>query len=86
MAARTWAFTGWYYPRNGERVGPVNTQEMIRLVGEGQLQASDDVWKGWCIGEEVTLLPSKAGVATGLSDWPTPGRNNVANPGRNLRA
>lgn len=74
MAARLWAFAGWYYQRNGDRIGPVSTQEIARLVAEGELDPGDDVWKAWRIGEETTLLPSKAGVAAGRADfaWTVP--------------
>jgi hypothetical protein len=62
----TWIFIGWYYDRNGQRIGPVRTEEIGRLVQNGELQASDLVWKGWREGEETHFLRSRAGVALGL--------------------
>lgn len=35
----------WYYARNGQRMGPVEEAEILRLAQTGQLAGTDLVWK-----------------------------------------
>jgi hypothetical protein len=42
-----WTFLGWYYRQGGERIGPVPSAGIARLVGCGQLRPSEEVLKGW---------------------------------------
>jgi hypothetical protein len=42
-----WAFLGWYYIRDREQVGPVTGEEIVHLLGCGQLRPWEEVLKGW---------------------------------------
>jgi uncharacterized protein YjbJ (UPF0337 family) len=42
-----WTFLGWYYRQGGERIGPVSSVDIARLVGCGQVRPSEEVWQGW---------------------------------------
>jgi hypothetical protein len=56
-----WTFLGWYYQQGGEQIGPVSGAEIARLVGCGQLQPSEEVWKGWKdLNNKVRLFGSQA--------------------------
>jgi hypothetical protein len=35
----------WHYSSNGQQLGPVTSAQLKQLVGSGQLQATDMVWK-----------------------------------------
>ena len=35
----------WYIARDGSRVGPYSHQQLIELVGSGELKPDDLVWK-----------------------------------------
>ena len=62
----------WYYVKNGQRQGPVSTDQIKQLLASGQLQPSDLAWKEgmsqWvaaqAVGEFVAALPSQSGLAT----------------------
>ena len=51
-------FLGWYYALNGQRTGPVSTEEIDRLVGRGDVNPLEEVWSAWQHGKETTLLPT----------------------------
>jgi hypothetical protein len=38
------AMTDWYYAQQGQRRGPVPEEEMLSLIGSGQVQPSDLAW------------------------------------------
>jgi len=38
-------FEGWFYKQNGERFGPVSSGQLQELVGSGQVQPRQAVWK-----------------------------------------
>lgn len=60
-----WGFAGWYYYREGEKIGPVHTEEIVRLAKEGVLQPDDELLKAWHIDDEIKFFPSRVAVALG---------------------
>jgi ribosomal protein L40E len=56
----------WFYLLNGERVGPVSTATLKELAAEGEIQATDMVWR-----EGLPQWVS-AGSIKGLINQPTP--------------
>ncbi len=53
-------FLGCYYLWRGRRVGPVSTDEIIRLVNAGMLHPTDDVLQAWKDGDEVFFFRTEA--------------------------
>lgn len=59
----------WYYTSGTNEVGPISAEEMKKLVANGTITASTDVWKegmaDWVPASSIKgLLPSQAGGAT----------------------
>ena len=42
-----WTFLGWFYHRDGRRIGPFPPQEITRLVACGELRACEEVLQAW---------------------------------------
>lgn len=57
----------WYYTRQGQRFGPLNTEQMRQLAVTGQLQQSDLVWTDgmaeWTPAGRFTQLFAAAAAA-----------------------
>jgi hypothetical protein len=63
----------WYYIKNETQVGPIETDEISRLIASGQLSASDMVWKEG-MGDWVTAskVMSQLSASPVLSQTPAP--------------
>ena len=71
--------TQWYYAKNGQKCGPVSSQQLQQLAVSGQLRCNDRVWKEglaeWVPAEKLKGLFPAAGMASpsqSLSPPPTP--------------
>lgn len=59
MATR-WTFEGWVYTaKNGTVEGPVSTERLKQVIGTGEVQPADRVWRKWSDGDTL-LLPALA--------------------------
>jgi len=67
------ASSGWWYVANGERHGPVNVQELQRLLISGTLGPNPLVWKqGMQTWEHVEQVQALAHVALTPPELPPP--------------
>jgi hypothetical protein len=62
----------WYYTRNGDRMGPVDSRDLRRLAAAGAISPGDFVWREGMAGWE------KAAAIPGL--LPSPGQAPVPRP------
>ena len=57
----------WYYSKGGEQKGPVEQQELQRLLSTGEVKSSDLVWRdglaNWQAASQVPELAAVAGTA-----------------------
>jgi hypothetical protein len=58
----------WYYAKNGQQLGPVGTEVLMRLASSGQVQPTDLVWKegmaNWAPARTVrAIFPEPAPAA-----------------------
>ena len=60
-----WGFVGWYYEREGQRIGPLSSEELVQLLNSGQLKPTDEVLKGWKTERGLEFFHSRAGVVLG---------------------
>lgn len=62
--ARAAAFLGWYHDNEqGERIGPIPVEEVVRLLDKGILQSTDRVWKAWQDDSGIYFYMTTAGSA-----------------------
>lgn len=71
----------WYYSKGGEQKGPVEQQELQRLLSTGEVQPTDLVWRdgmaNWQAASQVSELAAVAS-AQPQQGWPQQG---AAQPG-----
>lgn len=72
----------WYYERHGQSIGPLNTEDISRLIRSGQLESHTLVWaehlEGWKQIAEIQDLK------TFFQSLPsTEGEPGIASPGQN---
>ena len=70
--AKSSQFIGWYYVRNGQRVGPITSEELVALIDQERLDLRAKVWKAWKDGPEVRYYESQAGAVVGRSSGVIP--------------
>lgn len=68
----------WFYASSGGQAGPLDTDELRRLAGEGGLQPTDLVWReglpAWMPAAKVPeLFPAAADAPGGAADLPAAG-------------
>ena len=71
----------WYYSKNGQRQGPVDSEELKKLTATGQLQATDLIWKEgmgqWTEAKKVKGLFPAQGTTAPQSPPPIPSACNI---------
>jgi hypothetical protein len=55
-----WQLAGWCYQRGQERIGPVPTEEVVRLLNSNELHLEDEVWAVWHVSGQTLLMRSRA--------------------------
>jgi hypothetical protein len=58
--AMTWKLAGWCYHLEKQRVGPVATEEIVRLLNRKELRPEDEVLAVWHVSGRTLLLRSRA--------------------------
>jgi hypothetical protein len=64
-----WNFVGWCYFREQQQVGPVPTNEIIRLLKGGELQAEDAVLAVWAAADQRRVVRSRARAALDFESY-----------------
>ena len=73
----------WYYSKGGEQKGPVEQQELQRLLSTGEVKSSDLVWRdGLANWQAASQVPELAAVAA----QPQPGFSSPPCPAGRLSA
>jgi len=71
----------WYYSKNGQRQGPVSSEQLRQLAASGQLQPSDSVWKEgmsqWTEAQRMKGLFPAAPTADSHVPPPMPSENDA---------
>lgn len=66
----------WYYTRQGQRIGPVSTEQLKQLAAAGQLAADDHIWNqgmaSWTPARDINGLIPSAVVPTPEAPPPIP--------------
>ena len=55
-----WKLAGWYYQQAGQRVGPVATEEIVRLLNANALRREDEVLVAWSAAGKDHVFRSRA--------------------------
>src|SRR5207302_10943534 len=63
-----WDFVGWFYNRDGQRVGPLTTAEVVRLLTSGELAPTDMLTKAFHDGRRTHFYLGRASAALALAD------------------
>jgi CheY-like chemotaxis protein len=49
-------FIGWFYIKNGQKFGPISTEEIEKLLGDGTVRPWEKVWTEWRDRDEIKVL------------------------------
>lgn len=55
-----WQFAGWYYHQGQQRIGPVPTEEIVRLLNTSVLRPEDEVLVVWTAATQRRVFRSRA--------------------------
>jgi len=64
-----WDFAGWCYFREQQQLGPVPTDEIVRLLTAGELRAEDTVLAVWTDADRRRVVRSRARAALDFESY-----------------